>query len=66
MCNISIDIADSERRTRHTALKDGQPVTYLVFSGDDAVSGEVHFKLDAGTRRLDHAGIRVRISVRMW
>jgi hypothetical protein len=39
MCDISIDIADADRRSRHTALKDGQPATYLVFSGDDAVSG---------------------------
>ena len=61
MCDISIDIADAERRSRHTALKDGQPVTYLVFSGDDAVSGEVHFKFDTGTRRLDHVGIKVHI-----
>jgi hypothetical protein len=58
MCNISIEIADAERRSRHTSLKDGQPVTYLLFSGDDAVSGEVQFTLDAGTRRLDHAGIK--------
>ena len=59
MCDISIDIADAQRRSRHTAMKDGQPVTYLVFSGDDAVSGEVHFKIDAGARRLDHVGIKV-------
>ena len=59
MCDISIHIADAERRSRHTALKDGQPVTYLVFSGDDAVSGEVHFKFDPSSRRLDHVGIKV-------
>jgi hypothetical protein len=60
MCDIAINIADAERRSRHTALKEGQPVTYMVFSGDDAVSGEVHFKFDSSTRRLDHVGIKVR------
>jgi len=57
---IEIELADNEKRqTVELALPDGKKEQLPLFLENELVKGTVQIKLDSGTKKIEHTGIKI-------